>query len=102
MEEPPEDTKKSLKSVRGQPKKPTPVGPSTGVDNEEPSAQGPKDPVPSKVIISVWKCRECSFLNKFGESSECGNTKKCNYDLQYETDLTECITDMDEESFNQA
>jgi hypothetical protein len=89
--------------VRGQPKKtPNPVAPSTGVEKEEPMAQGPKDPVPAKSIISVWKCRECSFLNRFGESSECGNSKKCNYDLQYETDLTECITDMEEEAFVQA
>jgi len=86
MEEPnPEDgSKKSLKSVRGQPKKApvpvaTPLGPSTDAEKEE--TYGPKDPVPSKNIISVWKCRECSFLNKFGESSECGNSKKCNYDL---------------------
>ena len=68
-EEPP---KQSLKSVRGQPKKQIPA-PDTGVDSEPKSAQ--------KVIISIWKCRECGFLNKLGDSSDCGNTKKCNYNL---------------------
>jgi ribosomal protein L37AE/L43A len=52
--------------------------------------------------VSVWKCRECQYLNKFGESSECGNSKQCNYNLQYEEDLTQCITDMDELSLQEA
>ena len=90
-----DDIKKSLKSVRGQPKKPVIMAPSTGVDKEEePTAQGPKEP--AKNIISVWKCRECNFFNKFGESSECSNSKNCNYNLQYEEDLGACIMDMDE------
>ena len=82
--------------MRGSQKTKTMIAPSTGVDfpAEIETPKGPK-----KNIISIWKCRECQFLNKLGDASECGNKKKCNYNLQYEDDLTQCIMDMDEEEF---
>tara|TARA_B110000305_G_C19430401_1_gene635955 strand:+ start:1920 stop:2330 length:411 start_codon:yes stop_codon:yes gene_type:complete len=96
----------SLKSVRGN-KKPmkTPDGELNrtqefDVDKEEVKVHGAKNSgtvkEPQKNIVTVWKCPECQYLNLFGESQQCGNPRKCNYDLGFADDLMQLMTEVDE------
>jgi hypothetical protein len=73
-------------------------------DDRSNAAKGPvvekiDTKLPPKVIITAWKCRECQFINNFEETvnGQCGNNKKCNFNIQLEEDITQCMVEIDEQ-----
>ena len=71
-------------------------------DKEETKSQQSKSivvPVQEIKKIEVWKCPECQYLNKFGESYECGNKNRCKFNLGYLDDLASCIIELAELDF---
>jgi hypothetical protein len=59
---------------------------------DEGKEQAPVDP-----SVSAWKCPECKFLNKFGESEDCSS---CKFNLNYCEDIAACLVEMKQSEFD--
>ena len=88
----------SLKSVRGQKKENEGMEQASKVQSDGvPSTTEPEKKEPQEV--SVWQCPECKYVNKFGDSYECGNTRRCKFNLGYYEDLASCMISLTQEEF---
>ena len=50
-------------------------------------------PNPEKIMMTVWKCPDCSYLNEL-DIADCGNSKKCKANLGFIEDLGSVIMEV--------